>query len=183
MSEARARDGAPRDETPRDSAIDPTADGDLPSPRRLLSFYDRLRSRVRRRLELRGRLGGAAAEALLLVPDVFLLMVRLLLDSRTPARTKSLLGGALLYFIAPVDLWPEGVVGPAGYLEDLVLAAAMLQSALDSRLEALIEEHWSGSASARQALEDIASSSRLLLGDRLSDRLSRVLTRRGIEPS
>ena len=54
----------------------------------LLSFYDRLRERILESVEERGgHLGSATVSALLLVPDVFMLLVRLSLDREVPART------------------------------------------------------------------------------------------------
>ena len=47
------------------------------------------------------KLGKPAVEALLLVPDVFVLLVRLMLDKDVPADTRTLIGGALAYFILP----------------------------------------------------------------------------------
>ncbi|MBZ0089341.1 MAG: hypothetical protein K8H90_03070, partial [Thermoanaerobaculia bacterium] len=64
-----------------------------------LPFYDRLRSRMHARVA--GRSGGKvrreAAEVLLLVPDIFMLLVRLVIDPETPASTRGVLGGALAY--------------------------------------------------------------------------------------
>src|SRR5262245_59645581 len=51
----------------------------------LLSFYDRLREKILQAVEKRGgRLGEGAVRALLLVPDVFILLVRLSLDREVP---------------------------------------------------------------------------------------------------
>src|SRR5262249_30284845 len=103
---------------------------------RLLSFYDRLRGRIVRAIDRRGgRLGRGAADALLLVPDMFMLLVRLALDPEVPKATRGLIGGALAYFILPFDLLPEGLLGGVGYLDDLVLAAAVLTHALSPALE------------------------------------------------
>ncbi|HVS03498.1 MAG TPA: hypothetical protein VMT16_12065, partial [Thermoanaerobaculia bacterium] len=67
-------------------------------PKRLLGFYDGLRVRVTRTVEQRaGRLGQRTVEVLLLVPDMFILLVRLLLDPEVPKSSKTLIGGALAY--------------------------------------------------------------------------------------
>src|SRR5687768_14301139 len=74
---------------------------------RLLGFYDRLRERILETVERRGgRLGSASVRALLLVPDIFMLLVRLALDPEVPGGTRALIGGALAYFILPIDLLP-----------------------------------------------------------------------------
>lgn len=149
--------------------------------RGLLSFYDRLRQRILDAAQRRGRFTAATIELLLLVPDVFLLLVRLTLDPEVPPRSRSLLGGALLYFVLPFDLFPEGVVGAGGFVEDLVLAAAVLSHALSDELEPLAERHWSGPAPLRAVLRDVSAAATALLGENLYARVRRVLRRRGIE--
>ena len=148
----------------------------------LLSFYDRLRRRMMNAAERRGhRLGKPAVEALLLVPDVFILLVRLSLDKEVPAGARGLIAGALAYFVLPFDLFPEAVFGAAGYLEDLVLASAVLAQAFGGELEPYARKYWSGDLELRKVLHDITDSAQNLLGRNLYARLRRTLARRGID--
>src|SRR5687768_7613809 len=74
----------------------------------LLSFYDRLREKIVHAVEKRGgKLGEGTVRALLLVPDVFMLLVRLSLDRDVPGSARALIGGTLAYFVLPIDLFPE----------------------------------------------------------------------------
>ena len=147
----------------------------------LLSFSDRLRAR---RLDAADRqshkLGKPVVEALLLAPDVFILLVRLTLDRDVPPAARSLIGGALAYFVLPVDLFPEAVVGAPGFLDDLVLAAAVLSQALGGELEPYARKYWNGDQELRQVLRDISDSAHHLLGRDLYGRLRRTLARRGV---
>jgi uncharacterized membrane protein YkvA (DUF1232 family) len=126
------------------------------------------------------RLGKPAVEALLLVPDVFILLVRLALDRDVPPAARSLIGGALAYFVLPVDLFPEAVIGAPGFLDDVVLAAAVLSQALGGELEPYARKYWNGDQELRQVLHDIADSAQHLLGRDLYRRLKRTLARRGV---
>ncbi|HEV8629696.1 MAG TPA: YkvA family protein [Thermoanaerobaculia bacterium] len=147
----------------------------------LLTFYDRLRGRIVGVLERRGgKVGRSAADALLLVPDVFMLLVRLALDPEVPPSTRGLIGGALAYFVLPFDLLPEGLIGGVGYLDDLVLAAAVLTQALGPELEPRARRYWSGRQELREVLLDVVGAAQSLLGDRLFGRLERLLSRRGV---
>lgn len=151
------------------------------TPERLLAFYDRLRARVTTALERRGgRWGEQLSGALMLAPDVFMLLVRLALDSDAPRETRRLVGGALLYFLLPMDLLPEALVGVVGFTDDVVLASIVLTEALRADLEPLVERHWSGSGRARQVLADVARSASSLLGEDLFARLRSLLARRGV---
>ncbi len=147
----------------------------------LLSFYDRLRERMLEAAGRKGRrLGKPAVQALLLVPDVFILLVRLTLDKEVPAAARSLIGGALAYFVLPIDLFPEAVVGAPGFLDDIVLAAAVLSQALGGELEPYARKHWRGDQELRQVLRDLAESAQHLLGRDLYRRVRQTLARRGV---
>lgn len=148
----------------------------------LLSFYDRLRQRVVDFLdEHGGSLGQTSADFLLLVPDVFILLVRLALDKDVPKEQRALIGSALAYFVMPIDLLPEVFVGPMGYLDDLVLAAAVLSRAFGDDLEALTDRHWSGSGRLRRVLADIAQTAESLVGKNVYGKILGLLRRKGIE--
>src|SRR6185295_9719774 len=169
----------------RDSEVALASGTNLPSSG-LLSFYDRLREKILHAIEKReGRRGAklteGAVRALLLVPDVFILLVRLALDKKVPGSTRALIGGTLAFFILPVDLLPEALLGGAGYLDDLVLAAAVLAQAFGGELEPYARKHWSGSEDLRVVLQDISEAAQSLLGQNLYDRLRKLMSRRGIE--
>ena len=156
-------------------------DDTLPSTG-LLSFYDRLRERVVAAVERRGgRLGGGLAEALLLAPDVFMLLARLALDKEVPKPTRAVVSGALAYFLLPADLLPEMALGAGGYVDDVILALAVLSQTLGGDLEAYAEKHWSGPQPVRTALRDVLGAAHALVGTSLYGRLRRLLRRRGID--
>lgn len=156
-----------------DGALRPDSDS-LPSTG-LLSFYDRLRERVA------GSRDSRLREFLLLVPDVFVLLARLSLDPAVPRASRALIGGALAYFVMPLDLMPEGIVGPSGYIEDLVLACAVLAHAFGPELDGLAARHWSGEKRLREVLGDVSRAAEALLGESLYQRVRRLLARRGVD--
>lgn len=160
--------------------IEPVEPGKLASSG-LLSFYDRLRNRVTDFAQRRaGKSGRGIVELLLLAPDLFILLLRLILDNRVPAGARRLILGALVYFVTPIDLLPEALLGPAGLLEDVVLAAAVLSVALGPDLEAIADGYWNGSQRLRVVLRDVSDVAYNVLGHNLYVRLQRLLSRRGI---
>jgi uncharacterized membrane protein YkvA (DUF1232 family) len=163
----------------RTLALDPAEEAALDGPSTgLLSFYDRLRVRIERTVSRRGgRLGPRLAEALLLAPDLFILLLRLSLDPQVPKASRALIGGALAYFVLPLDLLPEGVVGVAGYSEDLVLACAVLARAFGDELEPYVAQYWSGSQRLSTVLKDVSRAAESLLGAPLQRRVEGLLGR------
>lgn len=156
-------------------------DDELPSSG-LLSFYDRLRARVSRYVEKRGgKVGPAVADALLLVPDVFFLLARLTLDKDVPKEKRALIGSALAYFLLPVDILPEAIVGPVGYIDDLVLGLSVLAQAFGRDLEPYAQKYWSGSQSLRTVMRDVLGAAEGLLSEDLFEKLKRTLSERGID--
>lgn len=149
---------------------------------KMVAIYDRLRERMLETAERKShKLGKPAVEALLLVPDVFVLLVRLALDRSVPGEARALIGGALAYFLLPFDLFPEAVVGGVGYLDDLVLASAVLSQALGGELEPYARRYWNGDQELRAVLHDISSAASTILGRGLYLRLKRVLAERGVD--
>jgi uncharacterized membrane protein YkvA (DUF1232 family) len=166
---------------PPSKRIQTRSPGPVPGGR-LLSYYDRMRGQLLEAADRRShKLGKPAVEALLLVPDVFVLLVRLALDRQVPGEARALIGGALAYFVLPFDLFPEAVVGGAGYLDDLVLAAAVLSQALGGELEPYARKYWNGDQELRELLHEVSASAGAILGRNLHGRLRQALLHRGVE--
>ena len=164
----------------REAEARPAPD-ELPSSG-LLSFYDRLRLRVTAAADRRsGKMGRRAVELLLAAPDLFILLLRLSIDREVPQSSRALFLGAIAYFVLPLDLLPEAFSGPAGYLDDVVLAGAVLAQALGGELEPKAELYWSGSRRLREVLRDIGRAAQGLLGHDIYGRLERLLARRGVK--
>jgi len=153
----------------------------VPAGPRLLTFYDRLRKRMLTAAHRRSeKLGKPVVEAMLLIPDVFILLVRLALDRDVPKEARAMIGGALAYFLLPTDLFPEAIVGAAGFLDDVVIAAAVLSQALGGELEPYARKYWNGDQELRQVLRDLTNGAASLLGRDLGARVERLLARRGV---
>lgn len=106
-------------------------------------FYDRLRNTIGGAIARRGKI-GKAKDFLLFVPDVFILLWRLANDPRVHARDKVLLATGIAYYIFPLDVVPEILVGPIGFLDDLVFGVYILNKMLNDTDEKILREHWSG---------------------------------------
>jgi uncharacterized membrane protein YkvA (DUF1232 family) len=145
----------------------------------LTRFYDRLRRRISE--PLAGRVGEPLADTLLLAPDLFVLLLRLFTDRGVPAGSRSLVGGALAYFVLPADLLPEILLGAGGFLDDVVLAAALVSHVFSDDLRPFVDRHWSGRGNVHDALQAAVRAGEALLPSRLYDRLARLLARHGVD--
>jgi len=127
-------------------------------------FYDRMRESIRKYLDKKGSVAGTAGEYLLLAPDVFVLMWRLVNDSRVDAKNKMMLGSGIAYYLFPLDIIPEAIFGPMGYIDDLVFAAYLLKRMLSDTDAAILREHWSGRGDILDSIRGVLEAAESLVG-------------------
>ncbi len=138
-------------------------------------FYDRMRSSIQRYIERRGSAAEKTAGFLLLVPDVFVLLWRLTSDSRVSGKDKVLLGSGIAYFILPFDLIPEAIVGPIGYLDDLVFGVYILNKVLSDTDPEIVRQHWSGSEDILVTIQKVLNAADNLVGSKLVARIKKLI--------
>ena len=133
-------------------------------------FYDKVRQNIRGYLEKKGSLAGKSGEYLLLVPDMFMLLWRLINDGRVNSKNKVMLGSGLAYYLFPLDIMPEGFLGPIGYIDDLVFGVYLLNKMLTDTDPEILREHWSGSDDILATIQNVLNAADNLVG---SDFLAR----------
>lgn len=144
------------------------------SRERAQRFYDRIRENIRRFLEKRAHL-DKSADYLLLAPDIFMLLWRLVTDGRVNAKNKVLLGSGIAYYIFPLDIMPEALIGPTGYLDDLVFAVYLLNKIMSDTDPEVLREHWSGSEDLFKTITSILNAADGLVGKDLFGRLKNII--------
>lgn len=113
-------------------------------------FYDRMRERV---VQLRpSRDPSGMRDMLLLLPDLTVLLVRLLSDSRVPLANKALALLGVGYALSPVDLLPAMLLGPVGLVDDLLVVTAALSRILNHVHPDVVRSHWSGQGDVLEAI-------------------------------
>lgn len=129
-------------------------------------LYDRLRRRVVAPAE--GSSSGVR-DMLLLLPDLTILLLRLMRDARVPLYEKGLAMLGVAYVISPFDVLPSLFVGPLGLLDDLFIVAACLSRLLNHVHPDVVRGHWSGQGDALEVIQDTTSwferEFRLRVGD------------------
>jgi uncharacterized membrane protein YkvA (DUF1232 family) len=138
-------------------------------------FYDRIRGRIQKFVGEKGSALGRTAEFLLLAPDVFILLWRLLRDSRVTGRNKVLLGSAVVYYIFPFDLLPEALLGPIGYLDDLVFGVYVLNRMLVDVDPSVLREHWSGGEDVLLTIQRVTNAADQLVSKEIVERLKKIV--------
>ena len=110
-------------------------------------FYLQLRDKINKWFEKNADQKREYTNYILLVPDFFYLLVRLTLDDRIPAIEKAKFAGVIAYFFSPIDFLPEALIGPLGYLDDLILTCYVLNLYIKQQEEAnkqVVKALWPG---------------------------------------
>lgn len=129
-------------------------------------FYQLVRSRIATWLKQYGE-GFRHAQIMLLAPDLFHLLCRLTMDKRIPTAEKAKLALAIVYFVSPIDLVPEGLVGPVGYLEDVAVAAYALNGLINAGQGEIAEEYWAGEGDLLAVIQQVIAIADEMLGSGL----------------
>jgi uncharacterized membrane protein YkvA (DUF1232 family) len=120
---------------------------------------------------------GAYADYVLMLPDLFLLITRLMLDPRVDGKHKIYLGAAIAYVASPIDLISARRFGVIGYLDDLVVVVAALNMLFNEVDRQIILEHWPGKADLLATIQRVLVQADDLVG---KSRLEKILAGIGI---
>ncbi len=99
-------------------------------------------------------------------PALYRLLTRLLDDPDLPGRFRPLVLVAIAYFILPVDIIPESLEGPYGYVDDIWLCAYVAEQLRGELGDEILESNWEGEAPLLPLLADILTRENELLGDK-----------------
>ncbi|HET7436753.1 MAG TPA: DUF1232 domain-containing protein [Thermoanaerobaculia bacterium] len=157
------------------SLHDGAQSGSSVSEERANRFYDRVRQNIGNYLETKGGAVGKTGEFLLLVPDIFILLLRLVNDAAVTGKNKVLLGSSIAYYLFPFDLLPEGFMGPTGYLDDLVFAVYVLHKILGDTDPEVVRRHWSGSEDVLHVIQRVLDTADNLVGSEMLGRFKKLL--------
>jgi uncharacterized membrane protein YkvA (DUF1232 family) len=109
------------------------------------------------------------------LPDLVVLLLRLVRDPRVPLSSKAVALGGVGYVISPIDLMPEILFGPLGLLDDLLVLAAALSRLLNDVHPDVVRAHWPGRGDALVAIQRVTEWAENTVTDRFPRFLRRLL--------
>ncbi|HQR36764.1 MAG TPA: YkvA family protein [Blastocatellia bacterium] len=95
-------------------------------------------------------------DLLLFLPNMLKLLLRLVRDTRVSRSDKLILGGTILYVIAPLDFLPD-MIPFIGQIDDSYLVAISLLRLLSRADGAIVMEHWDGEMDLKRLVDSVAS--------------------------
>ncbi|MFP3391881.1 YkvA family protein [Brevibacillus sp. SIMBA_040] len=148
---------------------------ELPEPHQ--RFYDKLRAKIESFIKDKG-VNETVANYILLAPDLFVLLARLIMDKRVGGTSKAIAGAAVAYFIAPIDFIPEALVGGLGLLDDVVLSVYALRRILVDVDEVIVREHWNGEDDLLAVITRVIKAADDLVGKKIVKKLEEIVFRK-----
>ncbi|MBT8350877.1 MAG: DUF1232 domain-containing protein [Deltaproteobacteria bacterium] len=115
------------------------------------------------------------SEYLLAAPDLFHLLCKLSIDKDVPVKEKAMLAGAIAYFVSPIDLVPEAIVGPIGYVDDISLAAYVLNQIVNNTDPEVLKRHWAGDGDLLDLIQHILERADKMVGSGLWNKLRNMI--------
>jgi uncharacterized membrane protein YkvA (DUF1232 family) len=124
-------------------------------------FYLKLRKKIETYLREHD---NQYTDYLLLAPDLFHLLVKLSIDERVPVKKKAKFVLVIAYFISPIDLLPEMLLGPLGYLDDIALTAYVINQYINETDSSIVRDLWAGDQDILSALKNIIATADKFIG-------------------
>jgi uncharacterized membrane protein YkvA (DUF1232 family) len=126
--------------------------------------YDTLRQRV---VQREPGEGSGLSDMLLLLPDLTVLLLRLMRDRRVPRLPKLIAVLGIGYVLSPIDLLPAILLGPIGLVDDLLVVSAALSRLLNHVHPDVVRSAWPGQGDALGAIQRVSQWSEGVFRGRL----------------
>jgi uncharacterized membrane protein YkvA (DUF1232 family) len=104
------------------------------------------------------------------LPDLVRLIARLVGDPLLPRAAKVALAAAMVYLASPIDLIPD-FIPVLGYLDDLLLAAVLVDGLLNWVDRGLVLKYWPGTPDSLERLARVARMLAVWVPRRLKARI------------
>ena len=92
-----------------------------------------------------------------------------------PGELRTQAAAALAYVVLPFDLMPEGVIGPLGFADDLLLMVLVIRKLLASVPSEVVLSHWAGPVDLLRTIQGLLAIAEEMIGKRLWRRLQRIV--------
>ena len=136
-------------------------------------FYQKIRKDVKHWLNDNLDKENKWADYILAAPDFFHLLCKLTADSEIPSNKKLKLLAAIAYFISPIDLLPEAFLGPVGYLDDIAVAAYILNDLINEVDSQIVRKHWAGEKDVLDLIKTILVNADEMIGSKMWQRIKK----------
>ncbi len=138
---------------------------------RQFDYYQKLKLKVKRYSESEEARENPWFEFISYTPELFYVLCKLAVETKIDVKKRIKLASAIAYFMSPFDFLPEEIIGPAGYLDDVTVAAVVLKKLASVVEPEIIEEHWRGTKKLSVVIDLILENAEEMLGKELWEKI------------
>ncbi len=102
-------------------------------------------------------------------PDLFKLLTDILDDENIDSEMRLEICAAIAYFVVPLDVIPEQIYGPIGYIDDIFLCCYVINYIVESLGWERVNELWQCDKDLQEVLDECYSKSIAMLGGKTND--------------
>lgn len=96
-------------------------------------------------------------------PELFKLLNELLIQRVVSSDYKLKICAAIAYYVVPMDVIPEQVYGPYGYIDDIFITAYVIKDLADKLGYEFLERFWEGNGKLKSVVEECYENSKEVL--------------------
>ncbi len=140
-------------------------------------FYEKLRNKIR---DMAGKYHDhPVLDYVLMLPDFFMLLLRLLKDKEVPVKDKTFILALVGYVILPVDFIPD-FIPVIGLMDDLLIVVYGLNTIIKDINPEILNKHWSGKTNLLNSITNIIEKSNALMNSKVYSKIKKwINVRRG----
>lgn len=138
------------------------------------NYYYKLREKIKNGVHKISR-NDDLPEYLLLAPDLFYLLIKLMQDPEVPKSKKVKLGAVIAYFITPFDFLPEAIMGLVAYVDDVALTAYVLNDFFNEMDPSIIKNNWPGEKKLLTVIQNILEDTDQFINKNIVNRLKKLI--------
>ena len=114
-----------------------------------------------------------ALEYLMLLPDLFHLLCKLMNDKDVPKGSKRIVGIAVAYLASPINLVPNLVPG-LGLIDDVAICVYALNKIIQTTDKEVINRHWCGRGKLFNIVDDFLEKANDLVGSEMLKKIKNM---------
>jgi len=138
------------------------------------NYYYKLREKIKNGVNKISK-NEDLPEYLLLAPDLFYLLIKLMQDPEVPRSKKVKVGVVIAYFITPFDFLPEALLGLVAYVDDVALTAYVLNDFFNEMNPDIIKDNWPGEKKLLDVIQKILEDSDKFINKNIVNRLKKLI--------
>ena len=111
-------------------------------------------------------------------PELFKLLCDILDDKRVNADLRLKISAGISYYVVPMDIIPESIYGPYGYIDDIYLTVYVLKQVVEIHGIELLEQFWQSEENILNVMTTCFEKSEEILEE---DQINDILTYVGLK--